>query len=58
MNFGLDSRNSDNNIINQNNDNRNQLKKVGENIINIKDDKYNIRSRRNLFRSASAGNII
>ena len=57
MNFGLDSGSNNNNINNQNEDNRNQLKQVAKNIISVQDGKYNIRNRRNLFRSASAGNI-
>ena len=59
MNFGLDrgSSKNNNNQNYQNEDNRNKLKQVGKNIISIPDGKYNIRNRRNLFRSSSAGNI-
>ena len=54
QNFGLDSGSV--NKKENNDSNRIQLKKIGENIIN--DDKYNIRARKaHLFRSSSAGNI-
>ena len=58
LNFGLDNRNKNNSSIQNIDINRIQLKKVGENIMNINDDKYSMRSRRaHLFRSSSAGNI-